>query len=190
MRALDLIRGKYRFAAACAAGAGLGAVIGLFLPIRAPAPPKPERASWSLPSTQSLQRFSSEQFEQVRKAGFWGELQQPGRPGARKAASWTLSAIVTRPSVRAAVGIPGKPHQVGWVDIGGKLPDESVLVAANRDTVWFEKDGCKRSRTLYEKPTPESEACIGTKKTDGATTPAATGSSAATPAPLPARKPL
>ena len=85
MRVLDLIRGKYRFAAAGAVGVGLGAVIGLFLPIRAPAPPKPDRASWFLPSAQSLQRFRGEQFEQVRRAGFWGELQQAGRPGAGKA---------------------------------------------------------------------------------------------------------
>ena len=190
MRVLDLIRGKYRFAAACAAGAGLGAVIGLFLPIRAPAPPKPERASWSLPSAQSLQRVRGEQFEQVRSAGFWGELQAAGRPGAVKAASWTLSAIVTRPSVQVAVGIPGKPQQVGWIRIGGKLPDGAILVAANRDSIWFEKDGCKRSRTLYEKPTAESEACIGTKKTDGATTPTATGTPAAPSASPPARNPL
>lgn len=190
MRVLDLIRGKYRFAAAGAVGVGLGAVIGLFLPIRAPAPPKPDRASWFLPSAQSLQRFRGEQFEQVRRAGFWGELQQAGRPGAGKATSWTLSAIVTRPMVQAAVGIPGKPQQVDWVRIGAKLPDGSILVAANRDTVWFEKDGCKRSRTLYEKPTAESEACIGAKPADGASTPAATGTAAAKPAPPPARKPL
>ena len=41
------------------------------------------------------------------------------------------------------------------------MPDGATLVAANRDSIWFEKDGCRRLRKLYQKPTAESDACIG-----------------------------
>ena len=183
MRVLDLIRGKHRFAVACAAGALVGAVAGLFTPIRAPAPPKSEQTNWSLPNAQSLKRFRGEQYEAVRNAAFWGELQTAGRRGAAKPTGWTMSAIATRPFVQVAVDVPGKPHQVGWVRLGGELPDGSTLVAANSDTIWYQKDGCKRTRKLYSKPDAATDACIGDKKAEPAASPAAAGKPAAAPAP-------
>jgi hypothetical protein len=160
MRSLELVR-RHSIAAASVGGVVLGAVIGLFLPIRAPDPPRSDEAAWSLPSANSLKRFSNEQYQSVRSARFWGTLQMPGQASAARPASWTMTAIATRPRVQVGVGVPGKPQQAEWVRIGGKLPDGSTLIAVNRDTVWYEKDGCKRARKLYEKPTAASEACIG-----------------------------
>ena len=159
MALVDVLRSR-KLLAGMLAGAVVGVVVGLFLPIRAAAPPKSDEASWSLPDAQQTKRFRTDQFMMVRGAGFWGEIKGPGDRGS-KPASWTLSGIVTRPQLRVAVSVPGKTQQTSWVAIGGELPDGSTLVAANRDTAWYEKDGCRRARKLYVKPTAEADACIG-----------------------------
>lgn len=187
MRGLELLR-RHQVAAACVAGLLLGAVVGLFLPIRAPDPPRADEAAWLLPSAASLKRFSNEQYQSVRNARFWGALQVPGQASQARPASWTMTAIATRPHVQVAVGVPGKPQQSAWVRIGGKLPDGSTLLAANRDTVWYEKDGCKRARTLYQKPTAESEACIGAPAEPVAAPPGKTAPAAVPPPAAPAAR--
>ena len=45
--------------------------------------------------------------------------------------------------------------------IGETMSDGVSLVAANPDSIWFEKDAGRRLRKLYQKPTAESDACIG-----------------------------
>ena len=173
------------------AGALVGAIIGLFLPIRAASPPKANDDAWALPTPASIKRFDEAGYQSVRSARFWGDIQAPGQRGAQ-VAGWTLGAIVTRPTVRIAVTIPGKPG-VSWVSLGAPLPDGATFVAATRDTVWFEKDGCKRARKLYQKPTAESDACIGAPVAapSRSNAPAATTSAPAAPAvaPTPAAPP-
>jgi hypothetical protein len=159
MRVLELIR-KRPVAAASLAGGILGTAIGLFLPIRAPQPPGPDKATWALPNANALKRFSNEQYQTVRNAPFWGDLAMPGQRGATAASSWTLVGIVTRPEIRIAITTSGKP-QVSWVRIGAPLPDGGTFVAADRDTVWFEKDGCRTMRKLYQKASAQSGACAG-----------------------------
>lgn len=152
---------RRRFLVVALAGGVVGAVIGLFLPIRAADPPKSEDVAWSLPNAQSLKRFRDDQFQSVRRARFWGELAMPGRRRASQESTWSLHAIVTRPIVQVAVGTNGKPAQ-SWVRVGGALPDGSTLVAVNRDRIWFEKDDCRRMRSLYQDKTkPDADACIG-----------------------------
>ena len=164
--------------AAAAAGALVGIIIGLFLPIRAASPPKASDDAWVLPTPASIKRFDEAGYQSVRSAGFWGEIKAPGERG-RPVVRWNLGAIVTRPTVQVAVTTPGK-NGVSWVRQGAALPDGAIFVAATRDTVWFEKDGCKRARKLYQKPTVESEACIG-----AAGAPAASPSGRAAPAVAP-----
>lgn len=173
----DLLRRRMLVAAA-AAGLLVGVTVGLFLPIRAAIPPKSDEASWSLPSAQDAKRFRNDQFQVVRTASFWGELLRPGQRGAQPAKSWTMTAIVTRPRVRVALSVDGKAQQAAWVGIGEAFPDGATLVAANRDTIWYEKDGCRRVRKLYQKPTDQSDACIN-----------APANPAAAPAPPPPGKP-
>lgn len=156
---------RRRLLAAALAGAVMGAVVGLFLPIRAADPPKADEANWSLPNAQALKRFSDNSFQSVRAAKFWGELLMPGQRGnEKKVASWTLTGIVTRPLLQVSVteqGKQGKPEQT-WVRVGGKLPDGAVLDSISRDRVWFIKDGCKQVRSLYQSPLhPDPEGCIG-----------------------------
>ena len=182
MRLADLGR-RRKLVAAALAGAVAGTVVGLFLPIRAADPPKGGEAKWTLPTALEAKRFRNDQFQAVRSARFWGEIQQPGQRGARRSAEWTLTAIVTRPRVRAAINITGKGNQSGGVGLGETFPDGATLVAANRDTIWYEKDGCRRARKLYQKPTDASEACTDAA---GGSTPAAVQ----TPArPTPATRP-
>lgn len=160
MALAELLR-RRRFVAAVVAGGLLGALIGLFLPIRAADPPKSRETAWQLPDAQALKRFSDAQFQAVRSARFWGELALPGQRGGNAVSAWELHAIVTRPAVQVAVSAQGKPAQI-WVRLGGTLPDGALLVAVNRDRVWFEKDGCRRVRSLYQnKNKPDSDACIG-----------------------------
>lgn len=160
MRLVERVRAHPWLTVACA-GALIGVVIGLFLPIRAAAPPKADEAAWTLPTRTMTSRFDEAKYSSVRSARFWGEIRPPGARGPQNAA-WSLGGIVTRPIVRIAITSPGKPV-VAWVRPGEALPDGATFVAANRDTVWYEKDGCRRARTLYQKPSAESEACIGTK---------------------------
>lgn len=167
------------------AGALVGTLIGLFLPIRAGSPPKANDDAWALPTPASTKRFDEAGYQSVRSARFWGEIKAPGERGTQ-AAGWNLGAIVTRPTVRIAVTSPGKTG-VSWVPLGAALPDGATFVAATRDTVWFEKDGCKRARKLYQKPTAESDACIGTPATapSRSTAPAPSTSAPAAPAVAP-----
>lgn len=158
MRVLDLLR-RRPIAAACIGGILVGMTVGMFLPIRAPQPPREEKATWGLPDAKALKRFSNEQYQSVRSARFWGELALPGQRREAKSA-WALAGIVTTPALRVAITEAGK-QEVSWLKPGDTLPDGAILLAANRDAVWFEADGCRRSRKLYEKPAAETEACDG-----------------------------
>jgi hypothetical protein len=170
MALAELLR-RRRLVVAVVAGGLVGAVIGLFLPIRAADPPKSREAAWFLPNAQALKRFSDQEFRAVRGARFWGDLAMPGQRTGNQASGWSLHAIVTRPYVQAAVSANGKPAQL-WVRLGGALPDGALLVAVNPDRVWFEKDGCRRVRSLYQnKNKPDSEACIGAPAGDNAQVP-------------------
>lgn len=126
----------------------VGAVIGLFLPIRAAQAPKPEPDAWSLPNAQALNRVRDDEFRRLRNARFWGELAMPGKRGPQAQSTWTLRGIVTRPTVQAAISQGGKAEQT-WVRLGGTLPDGSRLVQVSRDGIVYEKDGCMRRRVLY-----------------------------------------
>lgn len=167
MALADLPR-RHRFVAVVIAGSVVGAVIGLFLPIRAADPPKADEAAWSLPNAQALKRFRDEQYQIVRRARFWGELAMPGQRAASQPSVWSLHAIVTRPFVQIAVSTNSKPGQT-WVRVGGALPDGSTLVAVTRDRVWSEKDDCRRVRALYQDNTKtDADACIGAPTGDDA----------------------
>lgn len=179
MRLAERLRAYPWIIAACV-GALVGAVIGLFLPIRAAAPPKADETVWSLPTPASIKRFDESKYQALRGARFWAASNPRGQRGAQ-ATSWNLNAIVTRPTTRIAVTNAGK-QEVTWVPLGGNLPDGGRVVAASRDTVWFERDGCRRARTLYQKPTADSDACIDGRKADPAASPAPADQPAATPA--------
>lgn len=185
MALVDLLR-RRRFVVAAIGGVLVGAIIGLFLPIRAADPPKAEEARWSLPNALALKRFGDDKFQAVRRARFWGELATPGRRGnANAQPAWTLQAILTRPRVQVAVSTTGsgKPQQ-SWVRIGGTLPDGATLAAVNPDRVWYEKDDCRRVRSLYQVAgKPDADACIG-QAPAGAASPSPSG-----PAPSPATVP-
>lgn len=182
----DLLR-RRRLVAVAIAGGVVGAMVGLFLPIRAADPPKAEAAAWSLPNAQALKRYRAEHYQTVRRGRFWGELAMPGRRPAAQQSIWTLHAIVTRPFVQIAVSTQGKPGQT-WVRPGGALPDGATLVAVNRDRVWFDKDDCRRMRPLYKDPTkPDADACIGAAPPgDDAMASPQPPASSAPPAPAPA----
>lgn len=167
MAFVDLLR-RRRFVVVAIAGSVVGAVIGLFLPIRAADPPKAEEAAWTLPTASALNRFRDEQYQTVRRARFWGDLAMPGRRAGNQPSVWSLHAILTRPMVQVAISTNGKPGQT-WVRLGGALPDGATLVAVDRDRVWFEKDDCRRVRALYQNKTkPDADACIGAPTGDDA----------------------
>lgn len=185
MALVDLLR-RRRFLVVAIAGGVVGAVIGLFLPIRAADPPKAEEAAWSLPSALALKRFRDEPYQTVRRARFWGELAMPGRRAANQPSVWSLHAILTRPVVQVAISTNGKPGQT-WVRLGSPLPDGATLVAVTRDRIWFEKDGCRRVRALYQDKTkPDADACIGAPTGDDAMASSKPPPTSAPPAPAPA----
>lgn len=151
---------RRRWQVVVAGGALLGAMVGLFLPIRAADPPSADEAVWSLPNAGALKRFSDSTFQSLKAGKFWGSQEDAGRKASAAQSSWTLTGILTRPTVQVAVGVSGKPAQT-WVRVGEKLPDGAVLVAVTRDRIWFVKDDCRRVRSLYQDKThPDPEGCL------------------------------
>ena len=186
MASVDLT-GRHLFAAAALLGLLVGGVAGLFFPIRAATPPKSSRDTWSLPTALEARRYRDDAFATLRAARIWSDVATTGQRGA-PAVTWTLSAIITRPSQMAAVSGKGAQKQA-LVAVGGALPDGSTLVRMSRDAVWFEKDGCLRERRLYRAVTAENDACIGESKTEQPPAPAANQNTTAPARPRPAASP-
>ena len=185
MPSLDLLR-RHLVATAAIAGLLLGGVIGLFLPIRAASPPKSSTEAWALPAISDTKRFRTDAYTALRAARFWKTVGGPGQQGVPKV-EWTLTGIITRPRLMAAVDQPGngrgdkpgdKPAS-NLVAVGAELPDGSTLLRVTRDAVWFEKDGCVRERRLYRAITAENNACLG-EPTPGTATPDTTAPAKAT----------
>lgn len=185
MPSLDLLR-RHLVATAAVAGLLLGGVIGLFLPIRAAPFPKTSTEAWALPAIGDTKRFRTDAYTALRAARFWKTVAGPGQQGAPRV-EWTLTAIITRPRLMAAVDQPGnrrgsepgdKPAS-NLVAVGAELPDGSTLLRVTREAVWFEKDGCVRERRLYRAITAENNACLG-EPTPGTATPDTTAPAKAT----------
>lgn len=145
MRLLELMR-SHMFVSLAAAGAVLGIVVGLFLPIRAASPASGDALQWGLPTVQSIRRFDTSEYELLKTARFWST--DASGQGERRNSGWALRAIMTSPVAQAAILAQGATTQT-WVRVGGSLPDGATLVALDRDTVWFDQEGCRRAKRLY-----------------------------------------
>ena len=136
-------------------GAVVGAIIGLFVPIRAAAPPTADALAWSLPSGTDVSRYDESAYSMLQSATFWNA--QGAARGVPRRAQWELRAIMTRPVPQVAVAETGSTQQK-WIQVGKTLPDGSTLVAVNRDMIRFSQDGCIRSRRLYSSVTASNGA--------------------------------
>ena len=138
MRLLEWARGHV-FVVAALVGALAGMVVGLFLPIRAALPAKGEALEWKLPPATAVRRFNEENFAVVLGASYLGQ-RAPGAPRGQRP-SEGVTAILTSPRVcsRECAGLECRNalEPARWRAAGG-----AILLAANRDTIWFEKDGC------------------------------------------------
>lgn len=164
MPSLDLLR-RHLLATVAIVGLLTGGIVGLFMPIRAAAPPRAGSEAWALPSIADTKRFREEAYTALRTARFWKTVAGPGERSAPKV-EWTLAAIITRPRLMAAVSQPGAKQPSSMVAVGAELPDGSRLLRLTRDAVWFEKDGCVRERRLYRPVTAENNACLGEPRPD------------------------
>jgi len=141
----DLIR-RHPLWLAATFGTLVGVVIGLFLPIRAPAAEAAHADEWALPAPAAARGYSDASAATIRTARFWGADANANKRAPKQ--EWLLRAIVTRPSTRVAIAVgPGK--DMVWVALGERMPDGSVLVAVNRDTAWTDRDGCRSPHSLY-----------------------------------------
>jgi len=145
MLLLDGLR-RHPMWVALAAGALIGAIAGLFLPIRAPAAGEVIEQPWKLPTLASTRPYTEAAASSIQGASFWGP--DSGAAPRVQPATWQLHAILTRPAPRIAISQVGKGGTV-WIPLYGKLPDGSVLVALDRDAAWIERDGCRSARKLY-----------------------------------------
>lgn len=164
MPSLDLLR-RHLLATVVIVGLLMGGIVGLFFPIRAASPPKAGSEAWTLPSIADTKRFREDDYAALRAARFWKTVAGPGERSAPKV-EWTLTAIITRPRLMAAVSQPGAKQSSALVAVGAALPDGSMLLRLTREAVWFEKDGCVRERRLYRAVTAENNACLGEPKPD------------------------
>ncbi len=159
MPSLDLVR-RHLVITVAVAGLLIGAVAGLFFPIRAASAPKAARETWSLPTIDDTKRFREDAFASLRTARFWKTVNAPGERGTPRV-DWTLTAIITRPRPMAVVSQTGGKQASLMVPIGEALPDGSTLLRMTRDAVWFEKDSCVRERRLYRAVTSANNVCLG-----------------------------
>ena len=151
-------------------GALLGTMIGLFLPIRAPAAAPAQDGSWSLPSLAATRSYTEAGAAGARGATFWGDQADTTKRGVQQQA-WTLKAIATRPAPRIAIQ-HGNRNEISWINLRGRLPDGSVLVALDRDTVWVERDGCRSPRHLYASSAdPATDPCAAPGTSGAAASP-------------------
>ena len=172
MRLVDLV-GRHLFLSAAALGTAVGIGIGLFLPIQAAKPPKAEALEWKPPAASEVRRYREEDYTALSGARFLGAA----TPTVRRAGagSWTLSAILTRPRVLAAVSI-NPTSAPKWVRVGGLLPDGARLVAIRNDSVTYELGGCRRTRELFQstaaknREKAEADACAGATRAAAPTT--------------------
>lgn len=145
MQLLDALR-RHPIWVGVVAGAVIGSLVGLFLPIRAPAPTQAAQQAWKLPTLVSARPYTEAAANSVRGASFWGA---DNAASARvRPSTWQLHAILTRPAPRIAIVQAGKSNTI-WIPLYGRLPDGSVLVGVGRDVVWIERDGCRSARKLY-----------------------------------------
>lgn len=171
MPLLDALR-RHPIWVGLAAGAVIGSLVGLFLPIRAASPVQAAEQSWKLPTLASARPYTEAAASSVRGASFWGPDTGASARGARPA-TWQLRAILTRPAPRIAITQSGKNSTV-WIPLYGKLPDGSVLVGLGRDAVWIERDGCRSARKLYPIATDaQSDPCAAPPAPKPSTEPAA-----------------
>ena len=155
--------------AGIALGVIVGAVAGLFLPIRAATAPPRQAEAWALAPASASQRMAEADYQRLRSASLWGDVGNRARTTPK--VQWRLLAIETRPHRRAAVQ-SGSERSPSWVPVGGRLPDGSILVAMDRDNVWSDADGCRRVRSLYSAGArTDPDACIN-RPADAAPPPA------------------
>ncbi len=147
MQLLALAR-RHALATALLAGAVLGTMVGLFLPIRAAKPPASVEQDWVLPTPTQIAAYDKADFERVRRARFWGDAANARGEGARNA-PWELLAILLRPIPRIAVAA-GSGQKPVWYRIGDKLPDGAVLVGMDKDAAHLEREGCRYARKMYQ----------------------------------------
>lgn len=145
MRLLEMAR-RHALATALLAGALVGAVVGLFLPIHAAKPPVDAEQDWVLPSPTDIAGYDKADSERLRDARFWGAATDSRKSGK---STWNLLGIVLRPSSRIAVAAASGDQKPVWLGIGDKLPDGSVLVALDKEAAHLEREGCRYSRRLF-----------------------------------------
>lgn len=195
---VDLLRRHLLWVGAIA-GLLIGAMIGLFLPIRAATAPAAGAEDWVFPGKDAAVRMPEASYQRLRGTTIFGASREQSSQNKRVA--WRLLAIETRPQLRAAVQSPAGKAPL-WIRVGESLPDGTRLVAIDRDRVWSDApDGCRRVRHLYARPDHDPDACINGVKSSVSTPGAPAGNdprraSAAPrqaglpPAPTPAREPI
>lgn len=147
MQLLELVR-RHALVTALSAGLVAGAVVGLFLPIRAATPPRATDQAWAMPTAKDVNSYDKADYDRLRTVRFWGAADDQSRPD--RPTTWSLQAIVLRPRPGIAyVPSSGSNPKPQWAAIGGKLPDGSILLGVDAEAARFEREGCRYSRRLF-----------------------------------------
>ena len=116
-----------------------------------PPPPLPKLAAshdeWSLPAAADTARHSPQDMATVTSSLRWkGDV--GGTPSERSA--WRLAGVVNENGPAILVMTPDQPGKVQRIEIGGTLPDGSLLHSADGDQATTKRDTCITTYQLFQ----------------------------------------
>lgn len=116
-----------------------------------PPPPLPKAqngsAAWSLPNAADMLRHVPQDMAAVTAQFRW-KGDTGGLPGERS--NWRLAGVVNKDGPAILVMTPDKPDSPQRIEIGGQLPDGSVLQSAQGDHATTRRDACTKTYQLFQ----------------------------------------
>lgn len=152
-------------------GALAALAIGLIAGAAWPPPPLPKLAAsadnWSLPAATDLARHVPQDMAAVTANLRWkGDV--GGTPDERT--SWRLAGIVHEAGPAILVMTPDSKDKAQRIEIGGTLPDGSVLQSVQADRAATRRDNCITTYQLFQaQPVDRSSGCEEPEASDQGT---------------------
>ena len=114
---------------------------------------------WSLPSAADILRHVPQDMAAVTNGMRWKGDAGSGEASGEKT-TWRLAGIVNEAGPAILVMTPDKPGQAQRIEIGGSLPDGSLLLTAGGDQASTKRDACITTYQLFHaQPVEKSNGC-------------------------------
>jgi len=145
-----------------AAALALGIAGGALWPPPPPPELEPQTGEWNLPEPTSLTRHVNQDLIEVHRLLHWDGARAAEQDNEQDKAVWRLAGIVRAPDSAVLIITQEQPGEAQRFVVGDVLPDGSVLIAVNRDSIQNQRGACTRTWQLFSaQPVEQSEGCHG-----------------------------